>query len=758
MKYLFLKLAAAAALALALACGGESNPPVLNNVPVAGVAIEGKVPRMTVGEKLTVNAMLMPARATNREVSWASSDTHVASVGGSGQGATVSAVGAGEVSITVKTTEGGFTDTFRMFVSDGSVAVAGLSLDRTTMALVPGGSAVLVASLWPSDATDQGIAWDSSNKSAATVVGSGANAMVTAIANGSSVITARTSDGGFTATCTVTVAPYTVPVTDIALNNTSLEVIIGNAASTLTATITPPNAPPTVSWTSSATGVATVSGTGIIGTVTPVGVGFTTITATAGGKSATCAVTVRTVPVTGVTLPATKEVPVGGTATLTATILPSNATNRGVTWSSSNNAIATVTGTGVLGTVTGVALGNATITARTDEGGFSATCAVTVTEAATHHTIAASQQHSVAIKADGSLWAWGRNTYGQCGNGKTGSNQLVPDMAGTDKDWVHVAAGGESYTMAIKSNGTLWAFGRNLYGQLGIGNFTNQSVPVQVGTDSDWATVACGNSHTVALKKDGSLWVWGWNMYGQLGTGEVGGETTRTTPYQLGTAKDWAAVAAGFVHTLALKKDGSLWAWGVDNNGQIGNDRVGSPLFGDSYCAISPVRVGTSNDWESVLAGAFHTVATRKDGSLWGWGANQRCQLGIGGATPTNQTTPIRVGVGSDWAGCLSLTKTAGEHTPAVKSDGSLWAWGYNNYRQVGNNSTTDQPTPLRVGTDNNWVAAAGGDFHTLTLKSDGSIWTWGRNNYGQIGNGAATNVNQNTPVQIATGFRVPGN
>jgi hypothetical protein len=160
--------------------------------------------------------------------------------------------------------------------------------------------------------------------------------------------------------------------------------------------------------------------------------------------------------------------------------------------------------------------------------------------------------HTLEIR-NGTLWAWGNNEYGQLGIGNN-TNANTPQQVGTDNKWVSVAAG-LTYSLALKSDGTLWAWGSNSDGQLGIGNTNNTSTPQQVGTDNKWVSVAAGLRHTLALKSDGTLWAWGNNIFGQLG---IGNTTRATTPQQVGTDNKWVNIAGGFNHSLAIKSDGTL--------------------------------------------------------------------------------------------------------------------------------------------------------------------------------------------------------
>jgi alpha-tubulin suppressor-like RCC1 family protein len=330
---------------------------------------------------------------------------------------------------------------------------------------------------------------------------------------------------------------------------------------------------------------------------------------------------------------------------------------------------------------------------------------------------------------NGSLWAWGDNTYGQLGDGTT-TDKYTPVQIGTANNWVSVTAGA-SWTVALKSDGTLWAWGLNGSGQLGDGTVINKSTPTQIGSATNWVSVTAGDAHTVALKSDGSLWAWGYNFFGQLGDGTA---IDKSIPTQIGTATSWVSVTAGVGHTVALKSDGSLWAWGYNVYGQLGDGSITQEN--------APVQIAAGTTWVSVTAGGYHTVALKSDGSLWAWGYNVYGQLGDGSTTQKN--APVQIVAGTTWVSIIA----GGYHTVAVKSDGSLWAWGYNSVGQLGDGTNTSKSAPVQIA-GTTWVSVATGNLHTIALKSDGSLWAWGNNVKGQLGDG--TNANRNAPVQISS-------
>ena len=344
-------------------------------ISVSGISLDKTDLSMIESDTQTLTATVSPSNATDKSVTWSSNNTSVATVSSSG---VVTAKSPGTATITVRTNDGGKTATCTVTIREKVISVTGVSLNTSSLTMTEGDTQTLTATVSPSNATDKSVTWSSNNTSIATVSSSG---VVTAKSPGTATITVRTNDGGKTATCTVTVKAKVIPVTGISLNTSSMTMKVGETKA-LSATVTPSNATDkTVTWKSSNTSVATVDSNG---KVTGKSAGSATISATAGSFTANCSVTV-VVPVVSVSLNKTElTLEKGKNATLTATINPSNATDKTVTWKSSNTAIAMVDQTGK---VTAIEVGSAVITVTTNDGSKTATCSVTVKEPGNTETI-----------------------------------------------------------------------------------------------------------------------------------------------------------------------------------------------------------------------------------------------------------------------------------------------------------------------------------------------------------------------------------
>lgn len=339
--------------------------------------------------------------------------------------------------------------------------------------------------------------------------------------------------------------------------------------------------------------------------------------------------------------------------------------------------------------------------------------------------ISASLAHTIAIKTDGTLWSWGSNLYGELGDG-TSVDKYSPIQIGTETNWANLSAG-TNHTVAIKTDGTLWAWGANYYGQLGDSTTVYKHSPVQIGTETNWASASAGDSYTLAIKTDGTLWAWGYNDKGQLGDGTT---VDKYSPVQINSNIHWASISAGESHTLAIKTDGSLWAWGKNQFGQLGDNTTI-----DKY---SPIKIGTN--WERVKAGADYTLAIKTNGSLWAWGENNYTQFGGGNAFVNS---PLQIGKDTNWA----VVGTGFNHIAGIKTDGSLWVWGYNLYGQLGNGTSVNTTSPNQMGLATDWVNVDAGDENTLAIKTNGTLWAWGDNGNGQLGDGSI--LSRNEPVLI---------
>jgi alpha-tubulin suppressor-like RCC1 family protein len=251
--------------------------------------------------------------------------------------------------------------------------------------------------------------------------------------------------------------------------------------------------------------------------------------------------------------------------------------------------------------------------------------------------------YSIAIKTDGTLWAWGLNSSGQLGTGNT-TIRSSPVQVGALTNWLQIACSSSSNNVALKTDGTLWSWGANSAGQLGLGNTTSYSSPMQVGSLTNWAFIASMKSiHTFAITTTGEIYGWGRGAQGQLGLGNT---TYYSSPKQVGSLTNWRIVSCAGASTLSIKTDGTLWSWGSGSAGILG--------LGNTTSYSSPKQVGSLTNWSNVSAGSAYCFATKTDGTLWSWGSNGSGQLGQNISTATNISSPVQVGALTTWSSIVS--------------------------------------------------------------------------------------------------------
>lgn len=347
--------------------------------------------------------------------------------------------------------------------------------------------------------------------------------------------------------------------------------------------------------------------------------------------------------------------------------------------------------------------------------------------------IAAGSWHSLFLKSDGSLWAMGNNSFCQLGDGASNFSVNLPEQIISSN--VMVIAAGSHHSLILKRDGSLWAMGGNWYGELGDGTYNSASLPEQI-VASNVTAIAAGGYHSLFLKSDGSLWAMGYDEYGVLGDGATnGGNYYINLPEQI-VASNVTAIAAGDGHSLFLENDGSLWAIGTDFAGQLGDGGEGFNIQN------TPVQVVASNV-TAIAGGGSHSLFLKSDGSLWAMGENNDGQLGDGTSGLSNRTNRPEEIVTN---GVMAIAAGVA-HSLFIKIDGSLWGMGANFYGQLGDGARNWYIVRPEQLVASGVTAIAAGEYQSLFLRSDGSLWAMGDNEFGQLGDG--TYNSSNCPEQI---------
>jgi len=353
--------------------------------------------------------------------------------------------------------------------------------------------------------------------------------------------------------------------------------------------------------------------------------------------------------------------------------------------------------------------------------------------------------HTLAVHAanGGRVLAWGDNTYGQLGDGSNTSSPLVVDVFGLTN--VISVSAGDGYSLALDSNGYVWAWGKNDVGQIGDTTTTARNTPVRVSRLSKMIQIAAGKDFGLAVKNDGTVWGWGSNAHGQLGVAVADDALYFTSPIQVssGSLTDIQKITVGNDYSLALKSDGTVWAWGANNQGQLG--------VGNTIDSITPLPVALPGGTViTELAARNHSLALQNNGSIWAWGKNDMGQLGDD--TTTQRNEPVKVVDIGDARG-IAVTDT---WSLALRNDDSVWGWGDNDSGQLLDKTKTQRHYPVKAQGLADVVSLAAGPDFAVVCKYQGDVLAWGANGNGQLGSGntsanytAAAAVNKASDVAL---------
>ncbi len=387
-----------------------------------------------------------------------------------------------------------------------------------------------------------------------------------------------------------------------------------------------------------------------------------------------------------------------------------------------------------------------------DENNLSQNIPVNISTDSVWSSIATGAGHSCAInQGDFSLWCWGNNDNSQQGYPSTDNTRDKTKASEVEvtTDWLKIATS-DTHTCAIKTDGTLWCWGDNSQSQLGDGGTAEGTTPKQIASSQLWLSISLGNNYSCGIKDDSTLWCWG-SSSSPLGQTSLG----HTTPSQVDTAEDWLAhqtkdtLATSDTHACAIKTDDTLWCWGDNSFGQLGN--------GTTIASIVPIKVG-EDTWDTISVANEYSCGFKKNDNLtlWCWGNNANFMLGH---DSSDNTQPSAVDVNFGW----QAISTGNTHACAIRSsDETLWCWGSNSDGQIGHDPTivTEPSTvPRQVEAGTKWVNVSVSGNHTCATKKEldvnnnvtPTLWCWGKNDSGQLGIGSLTSGFEPTKILYAS-------
>lgn len=341
---------------------------------------------------------------------------------------------------------------------------------------------------------------------------------------------------------------------------------------------------------------------------------------------------------------------------------------------------------------------------------------------------------SIILRTDNTIWSWGPSTGGRIGDNAT-SNRSSPVSVVGDHNFVKIfnGRGNADISGAIKDDGNIWNWGEGSSGGLGQDSVTvDRSSPVSVVGDHSFIETSSGSAHNAGLKVDGTLWKWGTDSNGRLGRNTQ--NENKSSPVSVIGDHSFVDVQSGTSNTVARKDDGTAWAWGLNSSGRLGDDTI--------INRSSPVSVIGDHSFVEIGMSTASAGCRKEDGSVWTWGEGTTSELGQG-TVAVDRSSPISV-VGDH---SFINVQAANNHMLAMKSDGTAWAWGFNTFGSLGDDTTNGRSSPISVIGDHSFIVIAAGGATSGGYKEDGSIWTWGQNTSGQVGDN--TTANRSSPVSV---------